>query len=123
MMKFYLAAASVKADDMERHRDALQKRGHQVVSTWHTQGDLTLDLESPFMKTEALRDLKEVAQADALLSFTGGGRGGRHYEAGHAHALGVSVWLVGEPEHVFHSLANRRFKDWAYVVQFVETLL
>lgn len=125
-MKFYLCSGTTFADDMESHRLALEARGHKVVSRWHQMERPMLTLADPGLKSRARMDLGDIEDADVLLAFAGGGvnkRGGRHYEAGYAHAVGLEVWLVGEPEHAFHTLATRHFKDWAYVLQFVESVL
>ena len=61
--------------------------------------------------------LDDVAAADAVVCFLepgGGGNGGRHVEFGMALAWGKRTIVVGEPEHLFHTLPSVRvYPTWA----------
>jgi nucleoside 2-deoxyribosyltransferase len=57
----------------------------------------------------ATKCLRDVDAADVLVAFNpdeyaGRGTGGRHWEAGHANALGKPVIVVGARSHIFHAL-------------------
>lgn len=122
-MKFYLCSGTSFADDMESFRLALESRGHEVTSRWHQQPKPRLEIDDPDIPRRAEMDLADIEAANVLVAFAWPGksqRGGRHYEAGYAEGIGKAVWLVGEPEHAFHTLANLRFDVWADVLLFVE---
>lgn len=124
-MKVYVAAAYPRRDDPDIRSflaglDAAE--GIEIVSTWFGEtGDplvKTADLASSERVEMARRCLRELdVSTDAV--FFGQRhwdprvllRGGRHAEFGYALAGRVRLWLVGEDEHVFHSLVpgERRF--------------
>ena len=57
----------------------------------------------------AQEDFEDVAAADTVVCFLepgGGGSGGRHVEFGMALAWGKRTIVVGEPEHLFHTLPS-----------------
>jgi len=72
------------------------------------------------LQVRALADLQDLHAADAVISFTsagGGGKGGRHVEYGLAVGLGKRLVLVGPREHVFHVLPDVEwYPDWPRLV-------
>lgn len=124
-MRYYFAAAYRRHDEMTENADVLQSAtGARVVSRWHRQvtpgPDVSADADylaaHPVEAWEhGQRALEDLSDADAIVSFTGGGRrGGRHVEHGVAIAyhdehpwLGDSreafrLIVVGPRENVFH---------------------
>jgi hypothetical protein len=122
-MIIYLAAAYERADEMRGVRDALEASGHLVTSRWinHHDGEVPAAIGSDALNASpeahyryALTDLEDLREADTMISFTGGGRGGRHAEFGAALILGKRLILVGQREHVFHTLPQvEHYPDWA----------
>jgi hypothetical protein len=123
-MKLYLAAAYERGPEMQGVRDVLEAMGHEVTSRWIDQeqgperaeaADLASD---PGAFTQyADKDMDDLRAAETVISFTGGGRGGRHVELGLAIAWGKHLVLVGEREHVFHALPGIEwYPDWPRLV-------
>lgn len=107
---------------MEIYREQLENKGHEVSSRWHT-GDLgnpRLELDDPDIQKRAIQDLRDIRICDILIAFAanGIGRGGRHFEVGFAQGAGKIVFLIGEPEHAFHSLFPR-FNSWAECFDYI----
>jgi hypothetical protein len=101
----------------------LRAAGHEVTSRWHsgTIGEPRLELDDPRLRDRALDDLNDLYHADTLLAFgQAGSRGGRHFEAGAAFAIGLEVWLIGKPEHAFHLLSHRFFPKFNDVMEFLK---
>jgi nucleoside 2-deoxyribosyltransferase len=130
-MKLYLAGAYAARDVLrDRVVPMLESVGHEVTSGW-LQGSRPispLTIGTSPISTDAevadfvRGDLQDILNADALVLMTGNAMmgldrnldplqlhtGGRHFETGFAHALGVPVVVVGQPENVFHrALATR----------------
>lgn len=124
-MRYYFAAMYARHAELTGYAEALEAMdGAQVVSRWHREVTPGLDnsFDSAFLAEHPAvawehgqRDLEDLSDADAIVSFTGvGGRGGRHVE----HGVAITVhdehpWLgnsrdpfrlivVGPREHVFH---------------------
>jgi hypothetical protein len=122
-MRYYFAAMYARHAELTGYADALEAvTDGKVVSRWHREVTPGLDnsFDAAFLATHpdqawehAQRDLEDLSNADAIVSFTGiGGRGGRHVE--HGVAI-VMTWgteeiaggdfrliVVGPREHVFH---------------------
>lgn len=94
--RMYLAAAYDRRPDIDALAYELDQVGFRVVSTWHTPGDDNLPLAH-----QAHRDLDEIEKCQYLVHFTGGGKGGRIFEAGYAYGLGKEILIVGDRETVF----------------------
>lgn len=115
-MKIYLAARYSRYPEMKEVRAALAAAGHVVTSQWidNHAGKLEksftperLTEEPDFCATFALTDVTDLHDAEAVVSFTGnggGGKGGRHVEFGMGYALGKRCIVVGPRENVFHCL-------------------
>ena len=129
MTTFYLAARFSRNDEMRGVRDVLEAIGHKVTSRWidlhggdqlesAAQAALNSDPES--VAHFGVHDLKDIEDADALISFTdesGGGKGGRHVEHGYALALGKRVIVVGPRENIFHTLPQvEHYSNWPRLV-------
>jgi nucleoside 2-deoxyribosyltransferase len=105
LSKFYLAARFSRRAELRNYRNALQALGHTVTSSW-----LDIPEEDPGMAVKcAKQDIKDIVSADTLIAFTEPERspwtrGGRHFEAGFAFAMGKKLMLVGPVENIFYSL-------------------
>jgi nucleoside 2-deoxyribosyltransferase len=105
LSKFYLAARFSRRAELRDYRDALKALGHVVTSSW-----LDIAEEDPTAAVKcAKRDIADIRAADILVAFTEPERspwtrGGRHYEAGCAFAVGKKLMLVGPVENIFYAL-------------------
>jgi hypothetical protein len=129
-MKIYLASRYSRHDEMQGVRDVLEATGHQVTSRWidcHTDvvGDFTSSFTPEFLNENpeqcaplGQHDIDDLAAADAVISFTGGGgKGGRHVEFGYGLALGKRMIVVGPRENIFHTLAEvEHYETWPRLV-------
>lgn len=131
-MKVYLAAAYERREEMQGVRDVLQALGHEVTSRWIDQdlsgqqeaaGTAELAADPAAYTKFADKDIEDLRAAEVVVSFTGGGgRGGRHVEFGMAVMLGKQLVLVGEREHVFHTLPQVvRYRSWPRLVMAVKS--
>lgn len=108
-MRVYLAARYSRREEIAGIREELKRRGIVVQARW--LDGLHDDMPNDVCAKDDLADLDEV---HALIAFTEERRsiatsGGRHFEAGYAHATGKPVIVVGPEENVFYSLAWSRF--------------
>jgi len=122
-MRVYLAAAYERHEEMRGVRDLLTAFGHEITSHWidvaitvprETPGKLDSNADS--LAQHARVDLADVDNAEAIILFTGGGRGGYHTEYGFALGRGKYLIIVGTREHVFHSLAAEWYPGWTGLV-------
>lgn len=104
-MKVYVAAMYGKRDYARDHVAAvLREAGHEVTARWLWED------EPPGSEREsAVKDLEDVARADAIVLLTNPigtkySGGGRHVEFGYALALGKHCFTVGEHETIFQYL-------------------
>lgn len=126
MTAYYFAGRYSRNAELRTYRDELQAKvpGARVTSRWvdqhggeveasYTPETLAADPEGCWKYGQA--DLEDLANAEAIISFTGdggGGKGGRHVEHGVAIAyVDNGPWLatgdfrlvvVGPREHIFH---------------------
>jgi hypothetical protein len=119
----YLAARYSRHAEMRQIRDALHEVGHTVTARWIDQhgGDVLesfvaakLNSDPEYCAAYAKVDLDDLEAAELVVSFTsadGGGKGGRHWEMGWAHANHKRLALVGPREHVFHTLPEIEHYD------------
>lgn len=87
-MKIYIAARYTQKEFGQHIRRDLQSLGHEVTSGWLDEVD-----DAP--RAAALRDVADVARADAVLllsAVTDGGKG-MWVEAGIAIALGKKIFV------------------------------
>lgn len=126
-MKIYLAARYSRNDEMRGVRDVLTAMGHEITSRWI---DLHGGQQAVSYAPEQLNqhpeqcallgqhDVEDVTAADTVISFTGeGGKGGRHVEFGIAVGLGKRLIIVGQREHIFHTLPEvEHFPSWRSLV-------
>jgi hypothetical protein len=109
MQKLYLAAALERAAELRVYAAELAEMGYDVTSRWLDSGMQKL---APDLC--AAVDLADIERADTVISFTGGGRGGRHVEFGYGLAMRKGLVLIGTREHVFHYLPEvAHFDTWA----------
>ena len=117
-MLVYLAARYRRAEEMRRRAEELSALGHHVTSRWIRGGhSVSGGYDDPLWARYAQEDVDDVASADAVVCFlepNGGGSGGRHAEFGMALAWGKRIIVVGEPEHLFHTLPSvEAYATWA----------
>jgi dUTP pyrophosphatase len=114
-MRFYLAAAYERAEEMRGVRDTLGSMGHSVTSRWigyHGQAlvrsvslERVLDTAAATLYADA--DLADLVAADVVVVCTSGTpttSGGHHTEAGAALGLAKQLVVVGPRTNVFHCL-------------------
>lgn len=99
----YLAARYITKDKIKSYAEKLITEGHEITSSWLSPEDDQSD------GAAALRDLIDIQEADALVSFTeepsiGYNTGGRHVEFGAAWVWGKKLIIVGPKENIFHHL-------------------
>jgi nucleoside 2-deoxyribosyltransferase len=116
-MKFYLAGSYGRREELEGYAKELEALGHTVTSRWlsgahdkewgHLENqDPTSDACAPYAKLWSDEDLADVRDADVLILFADNHnvRGGKHFEAGYATALGKHVHVIGHAELTFHRI-------------------
>lgn len=113
-LKTYLAARYSRWQEMRQVAERLEAMGHMITSRWvqgqHQCNDDQL-LNSPEWAIKiANDDLEDLWKADQLILFTDpirtATRGGKQVELGYAMALGLKIYIVGEPENVFQHLPH-----------------
>lgn len=138
-MRYYFAGAYARRAELATYADRMgEYQLGDVVSRWLTDPQEGLDagfsvdgLTTPEAIEKAWeygqRDIEDLSNADAIVSFTGAGaRGGRHIE----HGIAISYYdnhpwdlskrtepirliLVGLREHVFHCHpATEQYGTW-----------
>lgn len=126
-MKIYLAARYSRHPEMRGVRDVLTAMGHEITSRWiDMHGGKypasftaeTLNSDPTYCGLLGQHDVEDVTAADTVISFTGeGGKGGRHVEFGIAVGLGKRLIIVGQREHIFHTLPEvEHFPSWRSLV-------
>lgn len=112
-MKVYVMARYSRKDEVAEVVELLKEAGLEVVSQWHTEPytkDVQMrDLDHSIHRELAVRDLKELDEADAILALTESPdtahvRGGRHTEFGYALAKGKKAVVCGPEENIFYTL-------------------
>jgi hypothetical protein len=124
MENIYLAAHYGRAEEMRGVRDVLEASGYRVTSRWIDQTEQKVALGEQELNDRpelgipfAEKDIADLRRSDTMLQFTGAGRGGRHVELGIAIILRLDIILVGQREHVFHTLPFiRHYRDWTQFV-------
>ena len=115
----YLAAPYGARQRVREYAAELRAAGHTVTSSWldetheinaGTQAAAT-SLPDETVSAHAAQDMEDIDGSDALVLFTAKslgveGGGGRHVETGYALAKGLPVFVVGDPENVFHRLGE-----------------
>ena len=119
----YLAARYSRYEEMQGYAKTLAELGIDVTSRW-IQGDhqvsdkALLDVGAEADHEERIRfaeeDILDLRRASIMVNFTeppraGPSRGGRHVEFGLALAHGLTVYVVGHRENVFHCLPQVRY--------------
>lgn len=118
---FYLAAPYVTRDlvrGIVRHLGALAYCTASWLHATHPihagTVDTAPDMSDDYALQHSRNDLAEIDRAEALIVVTHSycsewgftlaqtSSGGRHVETGYALARGKTVFVVGEPENIFH---------------------
>lgn len=122
-MRVYLAGRFSRFEELNGYRAELEAAGIEVTSRWLLGAHEwvgTPDEEIPVERLAqfAVDDLEDIDAADVIVCFTepprsGPARGGRHFEAGYALAVGKDILVVGHRENVFYALPEITFApDW-----------
>jgi len=115
MYRVYIASRYSRRDEMRDVAEQLSERGFIVSSTW-LQEDYPLNMNLDGLTPEqhadiARQDLEDLTGSDIMVFFAEDQnnqppRGGRHVELGFALALGISVYIIGDRENIFHYLPD-----------------
>lgn len=112
-MRIYLAARFGRRVEMRAIALRLLELGHDITSRWvwsdNKHVDDGVNVPEPLLaRGFADDDLEDLSNAQLVISFMEppgvASRGGRHTEFGYALAKGKQLWIVGQPEHIFHTL-------------------
>lgn len=111
-MDIYLAARFDRQDELRGYRHQLEQRGHIVTSRWLDEDKVvpTDDMDRHFtLRQMAMMDVEDLMNAEWLISFTEEPtflhvRGSRHVEFGMAWKAGLTCFVVGPRENIFHHL-------------------
>ena len=123
-MKVYLAGPYQWKDQIIGYANAARAVGIEITSFWleepHDSKIQLKDLPEEEHTAYALRDLRDIDAADALVLFavpptdTPIPRAGRHVEFGYALAQGLEIFVVGGKENIFHYLPwVKHVETWA----------
>ena len=112
-MKIYIAALWSRREEMREVEKRLVAEGHMNTARWLWT---TAPNEPKFWQPEALVDVDDIVESDAVLTFTQpyksmNSGGGRHFEFGLAYGLRKLLIGVGEQEIIFHHLPRMHFFD------------
>jgi nucleoside 2-deoxyribosyltransferase len=119
----YTAGPFAWQSKLSAYAEELRLKGLRVNSRWLLEkvSAVAKNVEIPvdYARKTAVLDIEDILASEALLLFTVGAenfpefsidalaRGGRHFEAGLAYALGKKVIVCGPfKENVFHSLKD-----------------
>ena len=114
-MKIYLAARYARRKELKEYAKQLMALGHGIISSWLDERKATnvdyTTITPRFWREHANRDIEDLTQADAIVSFTepkGSYQrgGGRHVEFGYGLAAGKALYLIGPREVIFHHLSG-----------------
>lgn len=133
MMRYYFAGRYSRHAELARYRDQLVLLPNtEVTSRWIDchDGELEASYTPEALAADpagcwkhGAADLADLLTADAIVSFTGdggGGKGGRHIEHGVAMHMwrrlepGFRLIVVGPRENIFHCHpATEVYPDWS----------
>lgn len=129
--RVYLAGWTRRFRELRDLRGRIATIGMEVTSRWLDQPDERLarpsdaGLPAGVAAEAAADDLADVCRADVLVLAAEGlaeGRGGAHFEAGYAHALGKAVAVLGHAPSIFYTLPGvRRFDNEAALLAWLAT--
>lgn len=123
-MKFYLTARFERKNEVAGFAEDLARLGHEVTSRWITvEIDPGTNLSDPIWPELAKQDVDDIRRADAMicLTETSGGGGARHAEFGLGLGLGKQIYIVGNVEHLFHTLPQLKvYPVWEALLRALE---
>lgn len=125
-MKIYIASTFESRKDLLWVRSAMQRAGHEVISSWLDEGDAPegIPLDAWYADL-AIKDLEEVQQCEifALYTVFTNDRAGKEVEFGYALAHPtIQTYVVGPVRNIFHRLANRQFFGWAECLEHLRSV-
>jgi len=111
----YLASKYSRRDELREVAKRLDTYGIKITSSWLAENyslnvamkDIDVNTHQELAKT----DLDDIVRANGFLFFAEDQnaqppRGSRHVEFGYALAQGLQMYVIGEPENIFHHLPN-----------------
>ena len=104
-MNIYIAAPWIHKADALAAQVALEAVGHTVVSHWiKYHSDAVIGAPDDFheLRTQALEDVKDLAESHVLVLLNLSKSEGKATELGFALSLDLRVVLVGERTQIFH---------------------
>lgn len=112
-MKVYLAASFAAKTRMREIRDDLHYWGYSVTSRWidsDGEGIPGKDIAARYRESreEAIKDLRDIAEADAVAIFTDvpSTTGAMYVELGMAIVGNKPIYLVGPVTNIFMTLSR-----------------
>lgn len=106
-MKFYISCGVEYVEWAKAIRIQLLDKGYEVISDWMLDPKLGYGVSTEEeLEGKALKDMRQVAECDVLVTNGSSAHGGAHVELGLALAYGRRVLLVGAPSNVFHRLVR-----------------
>ncbi len=125
----YLAAAYEKYEELQLIAKRLESFGHTITSRWISGKEASLDvlitdgtINGDVAAELAFKDMEDISFSDTFVMLAGGGRGGRHWEAGFAYYLCAETIIVGGREHLFHYLPNvKMFRTVEQAMEYLGT--
>lgn len=118
--KIYLCGKFSKRFGFKLIRNFLHGIGCNVVSSWIDQEDGGADYPT-HRKKIAERDIEDVRRCDIMIvDSEPSTKGGMHFEAGFAYALGKKIVLIGTSDMLFSTLADVQFPGgWTEFYDFI----
>lgn len=109
-MKIFLSGKYERRSELAAYAEQLKAQGHEITSSWLDGTHEAKDRDHTDAEAEqwAIQDLKDIDDCDIFVIFTcgeGSERGGRHFEAGYAHARNKLMMAIGpKEENIFYRL-------------------
>lgn len=120
-MKIYVAAPWAHKNEAKDVAEFLKGEGLHVTAHWIDRPPSAYELDPALMRSEALRDLEDIDQADAILYLNLKKSEGKATEMGYALAKGIPIYAVGGTTgNVFLHLPSIR--HLASVEEFVDSV-
>ena len=112
-MKIYIASSFKNCNEVVKIAEKLQAAGITPLCAWARtkfakSGQIMPDSSDESIN-EALRDLEEITDADAVMLFNNGvvsTTGGMHFEMGFSYAMSKPLFVLGERSSVFYNLPS-----------------
>jgi hypothetical protein len=118
-MRLYLAGSYSRRKELLKYANELEAVGHIVTARWlrlpherQEQQFVDADAEARLAigQEHALRDIADLLASDTFVLFADSdghkarSKGGKHFEMGFAHGIGLSLCVIGGRPNVFCTL-------------------